>query len=160
MKEKLLTGIGFDVHRLIKGRKLILGGMEIPYHKGLLGHSDGDVLSHAISDAILTAAGLNDIGVLFPDTNPEYKNISSIIILNQVLKLITKKHLKLVNISAVLICEAPKLNPYFPEIKKNLARVLGLTPEKIGLSAKTTETLIFNPRKEAIAALAISLLRG
>ncbi|MCD6220899.1 2-C-methyl-D-erythritol 2,4-cyclodiphosphate synthase [bacterium] len=136
------TGIGFDIHRFEKGRKFILGGIEIPYHKGLLGHSDGDVLFHSISDAILGALGKPDIGYYFPDTDEKIKGIDSKRIIENVLSILKSDNFKIINIDCVVVCEEPKLNPYFPEIKKNLSQILNLKEENIGLKAKTIEKLI------------------
>lgn len=152
-------GIGYDLHRLKKGRKLILGGLEIPYPKGLFGHSDADVLLHAISDALLGAANLGDIGQHFPDTDPKYKNISSKIILDKVYQLVRKKGYKIENIDSVIIAEEPKLAPYIPQMKKNIARVLKIKPGEISIKAKTNEKLGYLGQKQAIAAYAISSLK-
>lgn len=151
-------GIGYDIHRLRKGRKLILGGTEIPYSKGLLGHSDADVLLHAISDALLGASNLGDIGQHFPDTDPKYKNISSRIILKKVYQLIRKKGYKIENIDSVIIAEEPKLAPYIPQMKKNIAKILEITDEKVSIKAKTNEKLGYLGKKQAIAAQAVVLL--
>jgi len=136
------TGIGFDIHKFEKGRKFILGGIEIPYHQGLLGHSDGDVLLHSISDAILGALGKPDIGYYFPDTDEKIKGIDSRRIIEKVLAILKNDNFKIINIDCVVVCEKPKLNPYFPEIKKNLSQILNLKEENIGLKAKTIEKLI------------------
>ena len=152
-------GNGFDVHRFGEGRKLILGGVEIPHDKGLIGHSDADVLLHSISDAILGAAGEKDIGTHFPDTDPRYKDISSIKILNEVGKLINSNGYEIVNIDTVIICERPKLAPYTDEMKKNIADALGIKSEDIGIKATTTEQLGFTGREEGIAATANVLIK-
>lgn len=152
-------GNGFDVHRFGEGRKLILGGVEIPHDKGLIGHSDADVLLHSISDAILGAAGEKDIGTHFPDTDPQYKGISSIKILNEVGKLINSNGYEIVNIDTVIICEHPKLAPYTDEMKKNIADALGIKSEDIGIKATTTEQLGFTGREEGIAATANVLIK-
>ncbi|MCS7258744.1 MAG: 2-C-methyl-D-erythritol 2,4-cyclodiphosphate synthase [candidate division WOR-3 bacterium] len=159
MRKNFFVGIGFDIHRLTLGRKLILGGIEIPFDKGLLGHSDGDVLCHAICDALLSSAGLSDIGSFFPDTDPKYKDISSVVILKEILARIKKKKLKIINLSAVLICETPKLNPYFKQIKTQLAKILKISENNIGLSAKTTEQMLFSFKKQAIACFAVVLVK-
>ncbi|MCM8818079.1 MAG: 2-C-methyl-D-erythritol 2,4-cyclodiphosphate synthase [Candidatus Omnitrophica bacterium] len=132
-------GIGFDIHRFEKGRKFILGGIEIPYSKGLLGHSDGDVLIHSISDAILGALGRLDIGYYFPDTEQKIKGIDSKKILKKVLKFLKKDGYSIVNIDNVIICEKPKILPYVEKIKINLANIIGVEKEKIGIKGKTTE---------------------
>lgn len=135
------TGIGFDIHRFEKGRKFILGGIEIPYQYGLLGHSDGDVLLHSISDAILGALGKPDIGYYFPDTDDKIKGIDSEKILEKVLVIMEEEKFKIVNIDIVVVCEEPKLSPYFPKIKKHLSLLLNLKEENIGIKAKTVEKL-------------------
>jgi len=153
------VGIGYDIHRLRKGRKLILGGIEIPYPKGLFGHSDADVLLHAIADALLGAANLGDIGQHFPDTDPKYKNISSKIILGKVYQLVRKKEYKILNIDSVVIAEEPKLAQYIPQMKRNIARILKIKPEKISIKAKTNEKLDSLGKKQAIAAHAVASLK-
>lgn len=158
MKTKLRVGFGFDAHRLVKNRKLILGGVEVKYSKGLLGHSDADVLCHSIADAILGGAGLNDIGYYFPDTDKKLKGISSLKILSKVLQMISKNSYKIVNIDSVIVCQEPKLNPYFNKMKENLAKTLKIKKLQIGLKAKTTENLGFTGRKEGIASYTIVLL--
>jgi 2-C-methyl-D-erythritol 2,4-cyclodiphosphate synthase len=158
VKKNLLIGIGFDLHPLRARRKLILGGVEIPYHKGLLGHSDGDVLCHAICDALLSALGESDIGSLFPNSDPQYKNISSLILLREVMGRLRKYKRRVMNLSAVIICQEPKLSLYFQTIKERLSAVLLIPKEKIGLSAKTTENLFFIGKKAAIASLAVVLV--
>ena len=152
-------GNGFDVHRFGEGSKLILGGVEIPHDKGLIGHSDADVLLHAISDAMLGAAGEKDIGTHFPDTDPRYKDISSIKILRETGKTINLKGYGIVNIDTVIICERPKLAPYIDEMKKIVADTLGIKSEDIGVKATTTEKLGFTGREEGIAATATVLIK-
>jgi len=157
-------GIGYDLHRLkrgnhLKGRKLILGGVEIPYPRGLFGHSDADVLLHAISDALLGAANLGDIGQHFPDTDPKYKNISSQIILKKVYQLIRKKGWKIVNVDSTIIAEEPKLAPYLSLMKRNISTSLKITSEQISIKAKTNEKLGYLGQKKAIAVYAVVLLR-
>lgn len=158
MKSNLRIGFGFDVHKLVKNRKLILGGVEIKYPKGLLGHSDADVLAHSIADALLGAAGLNDIGYYFPDTNKKLKGISSLLILSKILQLVIKEGYKIVNIDSVVVCQEPKLNPYFPMMKEKLSKTLKIRKSQIGLKAKTTEKMGFTGRKEGIATYTITLL--
>ena len=129
------VGMGYDVHRLVEGRKLILGGVEIPYEKGLLGHSDADVLIHAIMDALLGAAALGDIGKHFPDTDPQYKGISSVELLKHVAKLLDKNNYVIENIDATVIAQRPKLRPYMEEMTKNIAGALGIEENRVNLKA-------------------------
>lgn len=151
-------GMGYDVHKLVEGRKLILGGVEIPYEKGLLGHSDADVLIHAIMDALLGAAALGDIGQHFPDTDPQYKGISSILLLEHVGKLL-EDHLYIIgNIDATIIAQKPKLAPYREQMKKNIAKALKISEHQICVKATTEEGLGFTGRGEGMAAQAIVLL--
>ena len=147
------VGIGYDVHRLVEGKKLILGGVEVPFEKGLLGHSDGDVLLHAICDALLGASGKGDIGQHFPDTDPEYKNISSLILLEKVKGLI--KEYKINNIDSVIVTQEPKLASYLSKMKENIAKVLKINKDKINIKATTTEKLGPMGRGEGIAAYAM-----
>lgn len=153
------VGIGYDIHRLKKGRKLILGGLEIPYHFDLLGHSDGDVILHSLSDAILGALGLPDIGVYFPDTEEKYKDMDSQKILKKVSEERAKKKSQLVNIDIVLLAEEPKLSPYYEKIKANLSRLTGLKTSNIGLKVKTMEGLSSLGAKKTISCLTIVQLR-
>lgn len=159
VKTKLRLGFGFDAHKLVKNRKLILGGVEVKYSKGLLGHSDADVLSHAIGDALLGAAGLNDIGHYFPDTDLKLKGISSLKILSKILQITSKKGYKIVNIDSVVVCQEPKLNPYFPKMKEKLAKTLTINKSQIGLKAKTTEGMGFAGKKQGIVSYSIALLQ-
>ena len=151
-------GIGYDAHRLVDGRKLFLGGVHIPYSKGLLGHSDGDVLIHAICDAMLGAISEGDIGVHFPDSDESIKNIESVKILAYVSELAKKKGYRVVNIDAVVIAEEPKISPYREKMKEKLADVLGVDAVLVGIKGKTTEGMGFAGRKEGIAAQAVALL--
>ena len=151
-------GMGYDVHRLVEDRKLILGGVEIPCEKGLLGHSDADVLLHAIMDALLGAAALGDIGKHFPDTDPAYKGISSLELLGKVGELLEEQSFLIENIDATIIAQAPKMRPYIDTMRENIARVLGITPEQVNVKATTEEGLGFTGRGEGIAAQAIILL--
>ena len=137
------VGMGYDVHRLVEGRKLILGGVEIPYEKGLLGHSDADVLIHAIMDALLGAAALGDIGKHFPDTDPQYKGISSVELLKHVAKLLDENNYVIENIDATVIAQRPKLRPYMEEMTKNIAGALGIEENRLNLKATTEEVLEF-----------------
>jgi 2-C-methyl-D-erythritol 2,4-cyclodiphosphate synthase len=144
-------GIGYDNHRLAEGRKLMVGGVEVPFNKGPVGHSDGDVLAHAICDALLGAAGLGDIGSHFPDTDPQWKGANSLIFLEQVKKLLDGKKITIEYIDAVVILEKPKLGPHFPKMRDALAKSLGIALEKIHLKAKTNEGLDAVGRGEALA---------
>jgi 2-C-methyl-D-erythritol 2,4-cyclodiphosphate synthase len=159
VKANFRIGFGFDVHKLVKNRKLILGGMQIKYPKGLVGHSDADVLCHSIVDALLGAAGLNDIGYYFPDTDMKLKGISSVKILSKVITMISRNKYNIINVDSVIVCQEPKLNPYFPGIKKILAKTLEINQSQIGLKAKTTEGMGFEGRKEAISCYSIALLQ-
>ncbi len=152
-------GLGFDVHQLVKGRKLILGGVEVPHEKGLLGHSDADVLLHAIMDALLGAAALGDIGVLFPDSDNRYKDISSLKLLREVYDKIVKNKMELNNLDSVIMAEKPKLKAFIPEMVFAIAETLQVEPERFSIKATTTEKLGFIGREEGIAAQAIVLLR-
>ena len=154
------VGQGFDVHQLVSGRKCIIGGVEIPFHKGLDGHSDADVLLHAIADAILGAAGLGDIGQHFPNTDPSIKDIDSRDILKKVILLIQEKKYSIINIDATVICELPKLAPFIDRMKNNIALDCHLDIQAVNVKATTTETLGFAGRGEGIAAQAICLLES
>lgn len=151
-------GMGYDVHKLTEGRKLILGGVEIPYEKGLLGHSDADVLIHAIMDALLGAAALGDIGQHFPDTDPQYKGISSIRLLEHVGKLLEDNLYIIGNIDATVIAQKPKLFPYRAQMTENIAKALKISKNQISVKATTEEGLGFTGRGEGIASQAIALL--
>lgn len=151
-------GIGYDVHKLVENRKLIIGGVNIPYEKGLLGHSDADVLIHAIMDAILGACGERDIGVYFPPEDNNFKDISSIVLLSKVIEVVTKKGYKVGNIDSVIIAEKPKMSQYIEEMKMNISDALGIKAEQIGIKATTTEKLGFEGRMEGISAQAVALL--
>jgi 2-C-methyl-D-erythritol 2,4-cyclodiphosphate synthase len=152
-------GHGYDVHRLVTGRKLILGGVEIPYSKGLLGHSDADVLLHAISDAILGAIGEGDIGKHFPDTDPAYKGASSIKLLRRVMALADGKGYKIGNLDATIVAQRPKLAPYIQDMRTNIAKALETDPDRINVKATTTEELGFTGRGEGIAAYSVVILK-
>jgi len=152
------VGIGYDVHPLVEGRQLFLGGIEIPYNKGLLGHSDGDVLIHAICDAMLGALSEGDIGIHFPDTDESIKGIKSEKILSHVKELIKKRGFSIVNIDAVIALEEPKIQPHRTIIRENLARVLDLDIERVNLKGKTTEKLGFVGQKKGIEVFAVALL--
>lgn len=151
-------GQGFDVHALVAGRKLIIGGVEIPYHLGLLGHSDADVLLHAICDALLGAAALGDIGRHFPDSDPRYQGIDSRALLRQVVKLVAEQGYRVANLDATIIAQAPQMAPHIPAMVANIAADLGVALTVINVKATTTERLGFTGRGEGIAAQAICLL--
>ncbi len=151
-------GLGYDIHKLTEGRDLIIGGVKITHEKGLLGHSDADVLVHAIIDALLGAAGLSDIGTLFPDTDPKYKDADSIILLKKVYELIKTKGYKINNIDSNIIAQAPKMMPYIPKMKEILAKTLELEIENISIKAKTKEKLDAVGEKLAIESNAAVLL--
>jgi 2-C-methyl-D-erythritol 2,4-cyclodiphosphate synthase len=152
------TGIGFDLHRLAEGRKLIVGGIELPFDKGPVGHSDGDVLAHAICDGLLGAAGLGDIGTHFPDTDPKWKGASSLLFLEHARKLLDEKHFVIEWIDAVVITEKPKLGPHFPKMRDALAKALDVSIDRIHLKAKTNEGVDAIGRGEAIAAHVVATL--
>jgi 2-C-methyl-D-erythritol 2,4-cyclodiphosphate synthase len=151
-------GQGFDVHPLVEGRKLILGGVEIAYHKGLEGHSDADVLLHAICDALLGAAGLGDIGKHYPDTDASYAGADSRALLRDVAQKLREKKLKVVNIDATLLAQAPRMAPHMPRMIANIAADLAIEPAMVNIKATTTEQLGFIGRLEGIAAQAVALL--
>lgn len=151
-------GSGYDVHKLVEGRKLILGGVEIPYEKGLLGHSDADVALHAVMDALLGAAALGDIGRHFPDTDAAYRGVSSLVLLKQVGRLLEEEHYFIENIDATIIAQQPKLRPYMAEMVKNVADVLGISEDQVNFKATTEEGLGFTGSGEGIAAQAVCSL--
>jgi 2-C-methyl-D-erythritol 2,4-cyclodiphosphate synthase len=151
-------GQGFDAHALVAGRKLVIGGVVIPHDKGLAGHSDADVLIHALCDALLGAAGLGDIGAHFPDSDARYKDIDSRKLLREVAGLIDRNQLKVINVDATVIAQAPRMAPHIAAMRANLAADLKIAPEAVNVKAKTTERLGFVGRGEGIAAEAIALL--
>ena len=151
-------GIGYDLHRLAEGRKLIVGGIELPFDKGPVGHSDGDVLAHAMCDALLGAAGLGDIGTHFPDTDPKWKGASSLLFLGRVKKLLDEKNFVIEHIDAVVITEKPKLGPHFSKMRDAMAEAMGIAEEKIHLKAKTNEGVDAIGRGEAIAAHVVATI--
>ena len=153
-------GIGYDLHRLETGRKLIVGGVELPFDKGPAGHSDGDVLAHALCDALFGAAGLGDIGTHFPDTDPKWKGANSLIFLEHAKRLLAERNLEIEHVDAVVILERPKLGPHFPKMREALARALGVPTEKIHLKAKTNEGVDAVGRGEAIAAQVVATISG
>lgn len=152
------SGIGYDLHRLAAGRKLVLGGIEVPFEKGSVGHSDGDALAHAICDALLGAAGLGDIGTHFPDTDPRWKDAQSLRFLEHVRGLLAEQRLRIMHLDAIVITERPKLGPHFSAMREALARALGIETSRINLKAKTNEGVGAVGRGEAIAAQAIATL--
>lgn len=151
-------GHGYDVHKLVENRRLILGGVEIPYSLGLLGHSDADVLTHAVMDALLGAAALGDIGQLFPDTDPAYKNADSLLLAKKVVALLRANGWEIGNIDATILAQAPKLAPYRPQMRENLAAALEISPDRISVKATTEEGLGFTGEGLGIAAHAVCLI--
>jgi 2-C-methyl-D-erythritol 2,4-cyclodiphosphate synthase len=158
MSETHRIGIGYDIHRLVEGRNLVLGGVEIPFEKGLLGHSDSDVLTHAICDALLGAASLGDIGTHFPDSDPRWAGASSLEFLARVVELVTENGYRVANVDATVIAERPRLMPYVQTMRENLASVLQIDLDQVNIKAKTNEGLESLGRGEAIAAQAIGML--
>lgn len=155
----VLVGFGYDVHRLVENRKLVLGGVDIPYDRGLLGHSDADVLVHAVMDALLGAAGAGDIGRWFPDDDPAYRGISSLDLLYQVAAFLRERDLAVANLDAVVVAQAPRLSPFIPQMQDNMARVLDVSPAVVNVKATTTEGLGFTGSGAGIAAYAVAALR-
>ena len=151
-------GHGYDVHRLVEGRKLILGGVNIPYEKGLLGHSDADVLTHAVMDALLGAAALGDIGKHFPDSDPAYKGADSLALAREVAKLLKAQNYRVGNVDATILAQAPKLAPHIPQMRENLALALGIPTDAVSVKATTEEGLGFTGTGEGIAAHAVCLI--
>ena len=151
-------GHGYDVHRLVEGRKLILGGVEILHHKGLLGHSDADVLLHAISDALLGAAALGDIGMHFPDSDEKYKGADSLLLLKKVAEILRQEGYSVVNVDATVIAEAPKLSPHILQMRENIATAIGVGVSDVSVKATTEEGLGFTGAKEGIAVHAVCLI--
>ena len=156
---RIKSGLGYDIHRLVEGRPLYLGGIQIPFPRGLHGHSDGDCLVHAIMDALLGAMGEKDIGQHFSDQDPRHKNRRSLEMLQEVMRLMHDQDHEILNIDSLVIAEEPKLGPYMSEIKETLCTVLSLTPDKLGIKARTNEGLGAIGRGEAIAAWAVVLIR-
>ena len=152
------VGIGYDVHKLVKGRPLILGGVNIPYEKGLDGHSDADVLIHAVMDALLGAAGLGDIGQHFPDSDKQYQGISSLVLLDKVRELLADKAISVTNIDSVAVLEKPRLKEQIPAMQEAMAKALGIKPEQVSVKATTTEGLGFTGSGEGVAAYAVALV--
>lgn len=156
----LRIGNGYDVHRLVEGRKLILGGVEIPHTKGVLGHSDGDVLLHAITDAIIGALGLGDIGLHFPDNDENLKGIDSSILLKKIDKIMKDKKYEIVNIDSVIVMQKPKLRPYIDEIERNIAKILNIDSELVNVKAKTEEKLGFTGDESGVKSYCVVLLES
>jgi 2-C-methyl-D-erythritol 2,4-cyclodiphosphate synthase len=152
------VGFGYDVHRLVVGRPLVLGGIEIPYERGLLGHSDADVLLHAICDALIGAAALGDIGGHFPDASPEFKGISSLVLLDRTVTLLTERGLQVKNIDSTIVAQRPRLSPFIPGMVERISSLIGVPSNCVNIKAKTTETLGFTGREEGIAAYAVALI--
>ena len=159
MSNVFLSGIGYDVHALIEGRPLVIGGVKVPHEKGLMGHSDADVLVHAIMDALLGAAGLGDIGRHFPDTDEKYKGIDSMLLYSHVISLLKERGFEVVNISAIVVAQRPKLKPYIEEMRRNIAKASFLEIERVNVAATTTEHLGFEGREEGISAQATVMLK-
>jgi 2-C-methyl-D-erythritol 2,4-cyclodiphosphate synthase len=157
--EELRVGVGWDSHPLVSWRRLILGGVDIPYDKGLSGWSDADVVTHAIIDALCGAADLGDIGTLFPSGGPEYKDISSLVLLSKTSELLKAKGLKVANIDITIIAQSPKLAPFIPEMRKRIGQVLGVDSTQVTIKATTTNGLGFIGREEGMAAQAVALVR-
>jgi 2-C-methyl-D-erythritol 2,4-cyclodiphosphate synthase len=153
-------GFGYDVHPLAAGRKLILGGVEIKHDRGLAGHSDADVLCHAIGDALLGAANLGDLGKHFPDTSAKFANVSSLLLLKEITQLLRKNNYRVVNIDSTLVLEAPQIMPHAEQMRQNIAAALEITPAQISIKATTSEKLGFAGRKEGAAAFAVVLLNS
>lgn len=158
MNQKFRIGTGYDIHRLESNRDLIIGGVKIPFEKGLLGHSDADVLIHAIIDAMLGALALSDIGTHFPDTSAEFKNISSILLLEKALGLISKEGYEISNIDSNIIAQAPKMMPYIPDMRKSLAKILKIDESQLSIKAKTNENVDAVGEGRAIEANAVVML--
>lgn len=154
----LRIGQGYDVHQLVEGRKLIMGGVDIPHTRGLLGHSDADVLAHAVADALLGGVRGGDIGKLFPDTDPAYEGADSMKLLAAVADFVRDLGYEILDVDSVIAAQAPKLSPYRDQMRENLARAMGISPENVGVKATTTEYLGFEGREEGISATAVALL--
>lgn len=154
----LRIGQGYDVHQLVEGRKLIMGGVDIPHTRGLLGHSDADVLAHAVADALLGGVRGGDIGKLFPDTDPAYEGADSMKLLAAVADFMRDRGYEILDVDSVIAAQAPKLSPYRDQMRENLARAMGVSPENVGVKATTTEHLGFEGREEGISATAVALL--
>ena len=151
-------GTGYDVHKLVEGRKLIIGGVEIPYEKGLLGHSDADVLVHAVMDALLGAAALGDTGKHFPDSDPKYKGADSLMLMREVRRILSENGFEVGNVDATIIAQAPKMSPHIDTMRRNIADALGLDVSQVSVKATTEERLGFTGRGEGISAQAVALI--
>ena len=156
--QDLRTGLGYDVHAFAPGRKLILGGVEIEYDRGLLGHSDADVLCHAISDALLGALRIGDMGQLFPDTDPKYKDADSLQLLNEVADLVRSRGFQIIDVDSTIIAQEPRMAPYRTEMRKNIAKAIGVQLEQVGVKATTTEHLGFEGEEKGVSATAVVLV--
>jgi len=156
--EAVRIGHGYDVHKLVEGRRLILGGVEIPYERGLLGHSDADVLTHTVMDALLGAAGLWDIGHAFPDNDPAYEGADSLVLLDRVMEMLRGKGYRVGNVDATILAQRPKLAPYIPQMRANLAKRMGIGEDRVNVKATTEEGLGFTGAGEGMAAHAVALL--
>ncbi len=156
----LRIGHGYDVHKLVENRKLIIGGVDIPYEKGLLGHSDADVLLHAVGDALMGAAALGDIGCIFPDNDPKFKDADSLVLLREVVALLKSKGYSVVNIDSTLIAQKPKMRPYIDEMRRNIADACGVGADMVSVKATTEENLGFTGRGEGISAHAVCLIQN
>jgi 2-C-methyl-D-erythritol 2,4-cyclodiphosphate synthase len=154
------VGLGYDAHRLVKGRPLFLGGVRIPYVKGLEGHSDADVILHAVVDALLGAAGLPDIGHYFSNKDPRWKNVSSVVFLKEIARVLSKRKAKIVNLDATLLSEEPKISPYIPAMKACIAEALKIKPAQIGIKASTNEGMGFVGKKEGMCCSAVALIKN
>ncbi len=157
-KKKARVGLGYDIHRLRKGRRLVLGGVEIKHPTGLDGHSDADVLCHAVADSLLGAAGLGDIGVHFPNRDPRYRGISSLKILARVAIMLKSKRITVSNVDAVVVAEQPKISPHSTRMRRNIAAALGIAPDRVSIKATTNEGLGALGRRQGMAAMAVSLV--
>jgi 2-C-methyl-D-erythritol 2,4-cyclodiphosphate synthase len=151
-------GLGYDIHRLVANRKLVLGGETIPFDKGLLGHSDADALTHAVCDALLGAAALGDIGQHFPDTDPAYKDISSLLLLKRTMEMLCNKGYQVENIDAIIFADAPKLSPYRKIMRKNIAEAIGIEIDRVSVKATTSEGLGIIGRREGVGAMCVALI--
>ncbi len=158
--DDIRVGTGYDVHAFAEGRPLVLGGVTIPHERGLRGHSDADVLSHAIGDAILGAAGLGDIGIHFPDTDARYRGISSLVLLQRIIDALGESGYTVTNVDATVVAERPKLSPFVPRMRSRIGEALGLPDDRVSIKATTSEKLGFTGREEGIAAHAVVLIRS
>jgi len=153
-------GFGFDAHRFTEDRKLIIGGVEIPYELGLSGHSDADVLTHAICDALLGALGIGDIGSHFPDSDPKWKDVSSLALLDKTIDMLRNANFEIENIDSTIVCEKPRIAPHIKSIKEKLSNITGLEPGRLGIKATTTDGMGFTGRGEGIAAYAVVIIKS